>query len=54
LAKGAVTLKDLKLGAKIAAGLGEDREAYARAREQVQLEVPRAQLVAAVQQILAR
>jgi histidyl-tRNA synthetase len=54
LAKGAVTLKDLKLGAKIAASLGEDREAYAKAREQVQLEVPRAHLVAAVQQILAR
>jgi histidyl-tRNA synthetase len=54
LAKGTVTLKDLKLGAKIAAGLGEDREAYAKAREQVQLEVPRTQLVAAVQQILAR
>jgi histidyl-tRNA synthetase len=54
LAKGTVTLKDLKLGAKIAAGLGEDREAYAKAREQVQQEVPRAQLVAAVQQMLAR
>ncbi|MGQ0532735.1 MAG: histidine--tRNA ligase [Caulobacteraceae bacterium] len=54
LAKGAVTLKDLKLGAKIAVGLGEDREAYAKSRERAQLEVPRAQLVAAVQQILAR
>ncbi len=54
LAKGTVTLKDLKLGAKIASGLGEDREAYAKAREQVQQEVPRAQLVAAVQQMLAR
>lgn len=53
LAKGTVTLKDLKLGAKIAAGLGEDREAYAKSREQAQLEVPRVQLVAAVQQILA-
>jgi histidyl-tRNA synthetase len=54
LAKGTVTLKDLKLGAAIAAKLGEDREAYAKAREQVQVEVPRSQLVAAVQQILAR
>ncbi|MEQ1493145.1 MAG: ATP phosphoribosyltransferase regulatory subunit, partial [Terricaulis sp.] len=54
LAKGVVTLKDLKLGAQIAAGLGEDREAYAKAREQIQQEVPRAQLVAAVQQMLAR
>ncbi len=54
LAKGVVTLKDLKLGAKIASGLGEDREAYAKAREQVQVEVPRDQIVAAVQQMLAR
>lgn len=54
LAKGVVTLKDLKLGAQIASGLGEDREAYAKARAQVQQEVPRAQLVAAVQQMLAR
>ncbi|MBY0564261.1 MAG: histidine--tRNA ligase [Hyphomonadaceae bacterium] len=54
LAKGVVTLKDLKLGARIAAGLGEDREAYAKAREQVQVEAPRAEIVAAVQQILHR
>jgi histidyl-tRNA synthetase len=53
LAKGVVTLKDLKLGAEIAAGLGEDREAYAKARARVQQEVPRAQLLAAVQQMLA-
>ncbi|HYD86500.1 MAG TPA: histidine--tRNA ligase [Vitreimonas sp.] len=54
LAKGVVTLKDLKLGAEIASKLGEDREAYAKAREQVQREVPRAEVVAAVQQMLAR
>jgi histidyl-tRNA synthetase len=54
LAKGVVTLKDLKLGAKIAAGLGEDREAYAAMRAQVQQEAPRGGLVAAVQQMLAR
>lgn len=54
LAKGVVTLKDLKLGAAIAQGLGEDREAYAKAREQVQREVPRAQLVAAVREMLSR
>lgn len=54
LAKGTVTLKDLKLGAEIAATLGEDREAYAKAREQIQREVPRAEVVAAVQQMLAR
>lgn len=54
LAKGVVTLKDLRLGARIAGDLGEDREAYARARAQVQQEVPCAQVVAAVQQMLAR
>ncbi|MGE0741269.1 MAG: histidine--tRNA ligase [Hyphomonadaceae bacterium] len=54
LAKGVVTLKDLKLGARIAQSLGEDREAYAKAREQVQQEVPRAQLLEAVRQMLAR
>ncbi|MBC7768431.1 MAG: histidine--tRNA ligase [Phycisphaerales bacterium] len=54
LAKGIVTLKDLKLGAAVASKLGEDREAYAKAREQVQQEIPRAQVVAAVQQMLAR
>ena len=54
LAKGTVTLKDLKLGAKLAKDLGEDREAYAKSREQAQREVPRAEVVAAVQQMLAR
>jgi histidyl-tRNA synthetase len=54
LARGAVTLKDLNLGAKLAADLGEDREAYAKAREQVQCEVLRAEFVSAVQQMLAR
>jgi histidyl-tRNA synthetase len=52
LAKGVVTLKDLKLGARVASGLGEDREAYARAREQVQREVPRGELVSAVREML--
>ena len=54
LAKGVVTIKDLKLGAKIAAGLGEDREAYSRLREQVQQQVSRAELAASVQHMLAR
>ncbi|HRP10825.1 MAG TPA: histidine--tRNA ligase [Terricaulis sp.] len=54
LAKGVVTLKDLKLGARIAAGLGEDREAYAKAREQVQQEVLRGELATAVKNMLAR
>jgi histidyl-tRNA synthetase len=52
LAKGVVTLKDLKLGARVASGLGEDREAYAKAREQVQREVPRGDLVAEVRKML--
>ncbi len=54
LVKGVVTLKDLKLGAAIAATLGEDREAYAKAREQVQQEAPRGELVTAVKNMLAR
>lgn len=52
LAKGVVTLKDLKLGARIASELGEDREAYAKAREKVQQEAPREGLVAAVKAML--
>ena len=54
LAKGVVTLKDLKLGAQIAAGLGEDREAYSRLRAQVQQEVPRGELAASVKNMLSR
>ena len=53
LAKGVVTLKDLKLGARLAKGLGEDRQAYAKSREQVQREAPRGDLVAAVREMLA-
>src|SRR6185503_8456558 len=53
LAKGTITLKDLKLGARVAKGLGEDREAYAKRREQVQREVPRGDLVAAIREMLA-
>jgi histidyl-tRNA synthetase len=52
LAKGVVTLKNLRAGAKLAETLGEDREAYAKARAQVQSEVPRGELVAAVQRML--
>lgn len=54
LARGTVTLKDLKLGERIAQTLGEDREAYAKAREQVQREAPRGALVSAVKEILSR
>ncbi len=54
LAKGVVTLKDLKLGAELAQRAGEDRQAYAKLREQAQQEVPRSQFVAAVREMLAR
>lgn len=53
-AKGVVTLKDLARGARLAETLGEDREAYARARDQVQVEAPRAELAAAVRRLLGR
>jgi len=53
-ARGTVTLKDLRLGAEIAAGLGEDRQAYARSREQVQQEVPVAEMATTVAKMLAR
>ncbi len=54
LARGTVTLKDLRLGAEIAASLGEDREAYAKSREQVQQEVAVGEMAAAVAKMLAR
>ncbi len=53
LAKGVVTLKDLKRGADIARLAGENREAYAKMREQVQQEAPRAELVARAKKMLA-
>jgi histidyl-tRNA synthetase len=52
LAKGVVTLKDLKRGADLAQLAGEDREAYAKLRERVQQEIPRQGLIAAVQIML--
>jgi histidyl-tRNA synthetase len=54
LARGTVTLKDLRLGAAVAANLGEDREAYAKSREQVQQEVAVGEMAAAVAKMLAR
>ncbi len=54
LAKGVVTLKDLKLGEKLAQEAGDDREAWNKAREQLQREVPRSELTAAVRAMLAR
>ncbi len=53
LAKDVVTLKDLKRGLEISHLAGEDREAYAKLREQVQQEVPRAQLVERVKKMLS-
>lgn len=50
--RGTVTLKDLKLGARMAAEAGTDRDAYAAGRGQVQQEVPRASLVEAVKAML--
>lgn len=52
LARGTVTLKDLARGAEIAKLAGEDRDAYAKLREQVQIEIPRGELIAAVQGML--
>jgi histidyl-tRNA synthetase len=54
LARGTITLKDLRRGAEIAAQLGEDREAYAKSREQVQQEVPVAEMTTIVANMLAR
>ncbi|HVY83620.1 MAG TPA: His/Gly/Thr/Pro-type tRNA ligase C-terminal domain-containing protein, partial [Caulobacterales bacterium] len=52
LAKGVVTLKDLKLGEKLAANAGSDREAWNEARKQLQVEVKREDLVAGVKRML--
>ncbi len=52
LARGTVTLKDLARGAEIAKLAGEDREAYAKLREQVQKEIPRGELIVAVRAML--
>lgn len=53
-AAGTVTVKDLRLGARLAATAGEDREKYAALRDQVQKTVPQADLVATVKAMLAR
>ncbi|HWA00315.1 MAG TPA: histidine--tRNA ligase [Caulobacterales bacterium] len=54
LAKGVVTLKDLKLGEKLAADAGSDREAWNEARKQLQAEVKREELVAGVKRMLGK
>jgi histidyl-tRNA synthetase len=53
-AAGTVTLKNLKLGARLAASAGEDREKYAALREGVQRTVARAELAASVRAMLAQ
>ncbi|MEZ6022697.1 MAG: His/Gly/Thr/Pro-type tRNA ligase C-terminal domain-containing protein [Hyphomonadaceae bacterium] len=54
LAKGVVTLKDLRLGAKQSKLAGDDREAWTQAQKQAQVEAQRADLVAQVKAMLAR
>lgn len=51
-AAGQATVKDLRLGASLAAKAGDDREAYAALREKVQATVARADLVAQVARML--
>lgn len=51
-AAGQVALKNLVLGAKLAASAGEDRDAYAKLRERVQVTIPRVDLVPAVRRML--
>lgn len=52
LAKGVVTLKNLKLGAQVSDVAGADREAWNEARKLLQVEAPRGELVAAVKAML--
>jgi len=52
LAKGVVTLKNLKLGAQMSDAAGSDREAWNEARKQLQAEVKRDELVAGVKRML--
>ncbi|MBI1252469.1 MAG: histidine--tRNA ligase [Alphaproteobacteria bacterium] len=52
-ANGQVTVKDLKLGAKLSAEAGDDREAYKQAQDRIQQTIPRADLIAAVRKALS-
>jgi histidyl-tRNA synthetase len=54
LAKGVVTLKNLKLGAQVSEQAGADREAWNEARKLVQVESARAELVKAVKMMLGK
>jgi len=51
-ARGAVSLKNLRAGAELAARAA-DREAWTKGREDVQIEVPRADMVAAVRRMMS-
>ncbi|MGE0046691.1 MAG: histidine--tRNA ligase [Hyphomonadaceae bacterium] len=48
-----VTVKDLKLGEKLAAEAGDDREAYKAAQSRIQQTIPRADLIAHVRKALS-
>jgi histidyl-tRNA synthetase len=52
-AAGTAAVKNLRLGATLAAAAGDDREAYAALREKVQVTVARADLAAAIGAMLA-
>jgi histidyl-tRNA synthetase len=51
-ARGAVTLKNLKLGAELSKTLGDDRAAWDAARARLQREVPRAEMAAGVRAMI--
>ncbi|MDX2236105.1 MAG: histidine--tRNA ligase [Hyphomonadaceae bacterium] len=52
-AAGQVTVKDLKLGARLGAEAGDDRDAYRAAQTRVQQTIPRSELVAFVREALS-
>jgi histidyl-tRNA synthetase len=52
-AAGTASVKNLRLGAMLAAAAGDDREAYAALREKVQVTVARADLPGAIGAMLA-
>ncbi len=53
LAAGTITVKNLILGDKMAELAGDDREAWNKLREQVQVSAPRADLAATVKDVIA-
>ena len=53
-AEGEVQIKDLKVGAELAAIAKNDREAYLQKQAEAQFSVPEDELVDAVRKVLAR